>query len=115
MKRTDEFHHNTEEVSTYCRVIYVVLVRPKVTDEDWSHNMLPVSYTTTWEHLVELSLKLLKVENSPWGGGGGKFSCHFQGQIMSSVISKNVLKYWKKKKNQDGSSQEPSHPHCAQL
>ena len=70
MKRTDEFHHNTEEVSTYCRVIYVVLVRPKVTDEDWSHNMLPVSYTTTWEHLVELSLKLLKVENSPWGGPG---------------------------------------------
>ena len=40
-------------------------------------------------------------------GGGTKFSCHFQGQIMSSVISKNVLKYWKKKKkkkNQDGSS-----------
>ena len=71
MKRTDEFHHNTEEVSTYCRVIYVVLVRPKVSDEDWSHNMLPVSYTITWEHLVELSLKLLKVENSPWGGGGG--------------------------------------------
>ena len=92
-QRTDEFHHNTEEVSTYCRVIYVVLVRPKVSDEDWSHNMLPVSYTITWEHLVELSLKLLKVENSPWGGGGTKFSCHFQGQIISSVISKNVLTY----------------------
>ena len=29
-KRTDEFHHNTEEVSTYCRVIYVFLVRPNV-------------------------------------------------------------------------------------
>ena len=67
-QHTDEFHHNTEEVSTYCRVIYVVLVRPKVSDEDLSHNMLPVSYTITWEHLVELSLKLLKVENSPWGG-----------------------------------------------
>ena len=33
-KRTDDFHHNTEEVSTYCRVIYVVLVRPKVSDEE---------------------------------------------------------------------------------
>ena len=33
-KRTDEFHHNTEEVSTYCGVIYVVLVRPKVNDEE---------------------------------------------------------------------------------
>ena len=33
-KRTDDFHHNTEEVSTYCRVIYVVLVRPKVNDEE---------------------------------------------------------------------------------
>ena len=33
-KRTDDFHHSTEEVSTYCRVIYVVLVRPKVSDEE---------------------------------------------------------------------------------
>ena len=33
-KRTDEFHHNTEEVSTYGRVIYVFLVRPKVSDEE---------------------------------------------------------------------------------
>ena len=29
-RRTDEFYHNTEEVSTYCRVIYVFLVRPNV-------------------------------------------------------------------------------------
>ena len=33
-KRTDEFHHNIEEVSTYCRVIYVFLVRPNVSDEE---------------------------------------------------------------------------------
>ena len=33
-KRTDEFHHSTEEVSTYCRVIYVFLVRAKVSDEE---------------------------------------------------------------------------------
>lgn len=33
-KRTDEFHHNTGEVSTYCRVIYVFLVRFKVSDEE---------------------------------------------------------------------------------
>ena len=29
-KRRDEFHHNTEEVSTYCRVIFVFLVRPSL-------------------------------------------------------------------------------------
>ena len=33
-KRTDEFHHNTEEVSTYCGVIYVFLVRAKVSGEE---------------------------------------------------------------------------------
>ena len=35
-KRTDEFHHNTGEVSTYCRVIYVFQVRFKVSDEAMS-------------------------------------------------------------------------------
>ena len=30
IKSVQMFHHNTEEVSTYCRVIYVFLVRPNV-------------------------------------------------------------------------------------
>ena len=33
-KRTDEFHHNTGEVSTYCTVIYGFQVRFKVSDEE---------------------------------------------------------------------------------